>query len=29
MQYDGFVKDIKALVKWEVRYNFALMEQLR
>ena len=28
-QYDAMVKDIQALVVWEVRYNFALMEQLR
>lgn len=27
-EYEGYVKDIKALVRWEVRYNFALMEQL-
>lgn len=29
LEYEGLVKDIKALVRWEVRYNFALMEQLR
>jgi hypothetical protein len=29
LQYEGYVKDIMALVIWEVRYNFALMEQLR
>ena len=23
------MKDVRALVRWEVRYNFALMEQLR
>lgn len=28
-QYDGLVRDIQALVVWEVKYNFALMEQLR
>lgn len=28
MQYEGYIKDILALVIWEVRYNFALMEQL-
>lgn len=28
IEYEGIVKDIKALVRWEVRYNFALMEQL-
>jgi hypothetical protein len=28
-QYDGFVKEIMDLVQWEVRYNFALMAQLR
>ena len=27
-QYDGLVTDIQALVVWEVKYNFALMEQL-
>ena len=29
VEYEGYIKDIQALVKWEVRYNFALMEQLR
>ena len=29
VEYEGYTKDIQALVKWEVRYNFALMEQLR
>jgi hypothetical protein len=27
-QFDGIVRDIRALVRWEVRYNFALTEQL-
>ena len=28
IEYEGIVKDVKTLVRWEVRYNFALMEQL-
>jgi len=27
--YDGYTQDIMGLVVWELRYNFALMEQLR
>ena len=28
IKYEGIVKDVKTVVRWEVRYNFALMEQL-
>jgi len=28
IEYEGIVKDVKSLVRWETRYNFALMEQL-
>ncbi|CAB9524999.1 Receptor-type guanylate cyclase gcy [Seminavis robusta] len=28
LEYEGIIKDVQTLVRWEVRYNFALVEQL-